>query len=162
MTAIVMPHGPLPLIWCMVSIRTCVCYDSRSVQKDRHTRRGFRVSVTLPSVPNICRGGPETILPIWKQLLVGLDHLMDGEIFRGRPAEPDDRGPINHTPPSCSPLTYAHPREDPQGSRVLSRHLKLLTLTLDHRKANVITLNARLQRSLLSFSQSSCGNVERD
>lgn len=156
-----MPHGPEPLIWCMVSIRTCVCYDSRSVQKDRHTRRGFRVSATLGRVPNICRGGPETMLPIWKQLLMGLDHLMDGEIFRGHPTEPDDRGPINH-PPSCSSLTYAHPGEDPQGSRVLSRHLKLLTLTLDHRNANVIILSARSLRPLLSFRLLSCGNVERD
>lgn len=70
------------------------------------------------------------------------------------------QGP-NQSPPRSS-LTYAHPGEDPQRSRVLSRHLKLLILTLDHRKANVIILSVCSLHSLLSFSPLSCGNVKRD
>lgn len=45
------------------------------------------------------RVAQKTILPIWKQLFLGLDDLMDGEIFRGCPAELDDGDLINHTPP---------------------------------------------------------------
>lgn len=50
----------------------------------------------LQSLPDDCQGGPGTMLPIWKQLLLGLEDLMDGEIFLGCPAELADRNPINH------------------------------------------------------------------
>lgn len=55
--------------------------------------------------------------------------------------------PPTPTPLVCSSLTQAHPSKDPQGSRVLSRHLRLLAVTLDHTDANVIVLSVRSTRS---------------
>lgn len=54
-----------------------------------------------------------TMLPIWKQLLLDLDTLMDGEIFLGCPAELADRDPINHSRLLPS-LTGTRPNEDLQ------------------------------------------------
>lgn len=56
----------------------------------------FRV---LQGPPEVCQGGPGTMPPIWKQLLLRLNYLMDGEISLGCPAKPADRDAINHPPP---------------------------------------------------------------
>ena len=80
----------------------------------------------LQSLPDVCQGGPGTMLPIWKQLLLGLCNLMDGEIFLGCPAEPADSDPINH--PSPVPTEGEPTSTKTYRSRVLSRHLQFLTL----------------------------------
>ncbi|KAK5914036.1 hypothetical protein CgunFtcFv8_008503 [Champsocephalus gunnari] len=80
----------------------------------------------LQSLSDVCQGGPGTMLPIWKQLLLGLCNLMDGEIFLGCPAEPADSDPINH--PSPVPTDQEPTSTKTHRSRVLSRHLQFLTL----------------------------------
>ncbi|KAK1877297.1 Cell surface Cu-only superoxide dismutase 5 [Dissostichus eleginoides] len=77
----------------------------------------------LQSLPDVCQGGPGTMLPIWKQILLGLCNLMDGEIFLGCPAEPADSDPINH--PSPVPTegepTSTKTHSDPPSSGVSAR-----------------------------------------
>lgn len=87
------------------------------------------------SLPGACQGGPGTMLPIWKQLLLGLDDLMDGEIFLGCPAESADRDPINHSLPVP---TDGHP------SRLRQGISSSLHLSLDHRQSNLIVLSVSL------------------
>lgn len=104
MTAIVSPSP----ICCVVLIRSSVHRDSRSTDAELAGCL-LLLSVTfrfLQNLPDVCQGGPGTMLPICKQLLLALDDLMDGEIFLGCPAELDDRDPINHAPPG---LTDGHP-----------------------------------------------------
>ena len=68
------------------------------VERQAQMQRLWIVSNIL-GLADVCQGGPGTMLPIWKQLLLGRDDLMDGEIFLGCPAELADRDPINHPAP---------------------------------------------------------------
>lgn len=104
MTAIV-SASPICRVWyrlvgCMCATTPEACRQTGTDAEAVSCR--WLLSVTfwvLPSLPDVRQGGPGTMLPIWKQLLLGLDDLMDGEIFLGCPAEPADRDPINHPPP---------------------------------------------------------------
>ncbi len=82
------------------------------------------------------------MLPIWKQLLLGLVDLMDGEIFLGCPAEPADRNPINHSPPA--PTDGHPPQLRPTGQGFCQGISSSLHLSLDHRQTYLIMLSVSL------------------
>ncbi len=96
----------------------------------------------LQSLPDVCQGGPGTMLPIWKQLLLGLVDLMDGKIFLGCPAEPADRNPINHSPPA--PTDGHPPQLRPTGQGFCQGISSSLHLSLDHRQTYLIMLSVSL------------------
>lgn len=90
------------------------------------------------------------MMPIWKQLLRGLDDLMDEEIFLGCPAELDDKDPINHPPPV--PTDGYPPQLRPtrvKGSVKASPAPS--TRPLDHRQTNLIMLSVCLECSLCTY-----------
>lgn len=104
----------------------------------------------LQSLSEVCQGGPETMLPIWKQLLPGLDSLMDGEIFRERPAELDDRIPINHPPPV--PIDGHPPQQRPTKVKGFVKASPVpYTHPLDQRRTNLIMLSLCLECLLCMY-----------
>lgn len=77
MTAIVTPHGS-DLVHGIDQACVYVCVFQLPKHAEKQAQKRMQRFRKRGVTANICWGGPETILPIWKRLLSGMDHLMDG------------------------------------------------------------------------------------